>query len=68
MFALGLDRYYVWTATVAAVFSIGGNVVLMPIYGVWAAAWMTVGTEVVLCAGLSAALFSVQKNNRCYAK
>ena len=68
VFALGLDRYYVLTATVAAVFSIGGNVVLMPIYGVWAAAWMTVGTEVVLCAGLSAALFSVQKNNRCYAK
>lgn len=67
VFALGLDHYYVKTATVAAVFNVAGNVMLMPIYGVWAAAWMTVGTEIVLCAGLSAALFSAQKN-RCYAK
>lgn len=58
VFALGLDRHYVWTATVAAVFSVTGNLLLMPAYGVWAAVWMTVATEVVLGIGLSAALMT----------
>jgi O-antigen/teichoic acid export membrane protein len=61
VFALGLDRQYVWTATVAAVFNVGGNLLLMSAYGVWAAAWMTVATEVVLGIGLSAALFAAWK-------
>ncbi|MDR2548604.1 MAG: oligosaccharide flippase family protein [Desulfobulbus sp.] len=62
VFALGLDRRYAWTATVAAVFNIGGNWLLMPIYGVWAAVWMTVATEVVVGIGLSAALLHAWKN------
>ena len=57
VFALGLDRQYVWTATVAAVFNVGGNLLLMSAYGVWAAAWMTVATEVVLATGLLVTLF-----------
>jgi O-antigen/teichoic acid export membrane protein len=61
VFALGLDRHYVWTATVAAVFNVAGNLLLMPAYGAWAAAWMTVATEVVLGLGLSAALFVAWK-------
>lgn len=61
VFALGLDRHYVWTATFAAVFNVAGNLLLMPAYGAWAAAWMTVVTEVVLGLGLSAALFVAWK-------
>jgi O-antigen/teichoic acid export membrane protein len=64
VFALGLDRQYVWTATVAAVFNVGGNLLLMSAYGVWAAAWMTVATEMVLGIGLSAALFAAWKKMR----
>lgn len=58
VFALGLDRHYVWTATVAAVFSVAGNLLLIPAHGVWAAVWMTVATEVVLGIGLLAALMA----------
>jgi len=58
VFALGLDRHYVWTATAAAVLNVAGNLLLLPAYGVWAAVWMTVATEVVLSIGLSAALIA----------
>ncbi len=64
VFALGLDRHYVWTSTAAAVFNVAGNLLLLPAYGVWAAAWMTVATEVVLGMGLSAALFAAWKKMR----
>jgi hypothetical protein len=53
VFALGEDRRSVWTATAAAVFNVGGNLSVMPAYGVWGgAAWMTVATEIILGAGL----------------
>lgn len=65
--ALGSERFYAWTATVAAIVNILGNLVLMPEYGVWAAAWMTVITEAVLSVGLSGALFGAWKKCR-YAK
>ena len=61
VFALGLDRHSVWTATVAAVFNVAGNLLLMSTYGVWAAVWMTVATELVLGIGLSAALIVAWK-------
>jgi O-antigen/teichoic acid export membrane protein len=64
VFALGLDRYYMWTAIAAALFNVVGNLLLMSVYGVWAAAWMTVATEVVLGMGLSAALFTAWKKMR----
>lgn len=64
VFALGLDRFYAWTATAAAFFNVSGNLLLMPDYGVWAAAWMTVATELVLATGLLAALFGVWRNRR----
>ena len=64
VFALGLDRQYVWTASVAAIFNVSGNLLLIPAYGVWAAAWMTVATEVVLGLGLSAALLVTWKKRR----
>jgi hypothetical protein len=40
---------------------------MIPRYGVWAAAWMTVATEVVLAIGLLAALFVAWKK-RCHAE
>jgi len=65
VFALGLDRHYVWTATVAAIFNVAGNLLLMSTYGVWAAVWMTVATELVLGIGLSAALIVAWKRMQC---
>jgi O-antigen/teichoic acid export membrane protein len=64
VFALGLDRYYAWTATAAAAFNVAGNLLLMPTYGVWAAAWMTVATELVLATGLLTALFGAWRTRR----
>ncbi len=57
VFALGLDAHYARTATVAALFNVAGNLLLMPAYGVWVAAWMTVATEMVLATGLLWALY-----------
>lgn len=62
--ALGLDRFFAWTATVAAVVNVAGNLLFMPKYGVWAAAWMTVVTEAVLSVGLSGALIGAWKKSR----
>lgn len=67
VFALGLDRYYIWTATLAAVFNVAGNLLLMPLHGVWAAAWMTVATEVLLGLGLSVSLYLAWKK-KIYAE
>lgn len=64
VFALGLDRVYAWTATAAAFFNVAGNLLLMPAYGVWAAAWMTVATEMVLATGLLLALLGPWRNFR----
>jgi len=50
------------TATVAAVFNVSGNLLLLPVHGIWAVVWMTVATEMVLCIDLSAVLFHVWKN------
>ena len=36
----------------------------MPAYGVWAAAWMTVATEMVLATGLIAALFGAWRDGQ----
>jgi O-antigen/teichoic acid export membrane protein len=56
VFALGLDRQYLVTATLAAVFNVSANICFMPRFGVWAAAWLTVATELVLAMGLVVAL------------
>ncbi len=51
--ALGLERWFAISATLAAVINIGGNLIFIPMYGLLAAAWMTVATEAVLgcCVG-----------------
>jgi O-antigen/teichoic acid export membrane protein len=54
--ALGLERWFAFSASIAAVVNIGGNLLLIPIYGTIAAAWMTVLTEVILGACLATGL------------
>lgn len=49
--ALGLERWFAISATIAAVINVAGNVWLIPMHGPLGAAWMTVVTEAVLgCA------------------
>lgn len=55
--ALGLERWFAISATVAAVVNIVGNMILMPQYGLVAAAWMTVLTEAVLGCCVAAGLW-----------
>lgn len=46
--ALGLERWFALSATIAAAANIGGNLWLVPIDGALAAAWVTVLTEALL--------------------
>jgi O-antigen/teichoic acid export membrane protein len=46
--ALGLERWFAISATIAAITNIVGNLLFIPVYGAMAAAWMTVLTEAVL--------------------
>ena len=48
--ASGFEKLFAVSASIAAVINILGNLLLIPIYGVMAAAWMTVLTEAVLGA------------------
>lgn len=54
--ALGLERWFAFSASIAALVNIGGNLLLIPIYGAIAAAWMTVLTELILGACLATGL------------
>lgn len=54
--ALGMERWFAFSASIVAVVNIGGNLLLIPIYGTIAAAWMTVLTEVILGACLATVL------------
>lgn len=46
--AMGLERWCALGATVAALFNVSANLILLPRYGVAAAAWVTVVTEMVV--------------------
>lgn len=52
VFAVGRERGLAYLATFTAIFNILGNMLFIPEYGVWAAAWMKVMTEVMLGVGL----------------
>ena len=56
--ALGLERWFAISATIAALTNIVGNLLFIPVYGAMAAAWMTVLTEAVLgfCVALGVGL------------
>jgi O-antigen/teichoic acid export membrane protein len=46
--AMDLQRTYIWFAVVGLVLNLALNVVLIPSYGIEAAAWVTLATEVVV--------------------
>jgi O-antigen/teichoic acid export membrane protein len=48
---LGQVPKQVWIALVGLVVNVAGNLLLLPRYGMIAAAWMTLATEVVVCGG-----------------
>lgn len=55
--AVGLERWCAVSATCAAVINVAGNYLLLPEFGVEAAAWMTVATEIVLGGCVSIGLY-----------
>jgi O-antigen/teichoic acid export membrane protein len=48
--AMDLQRRYLWLAAIGLVLNVALNVVLIPEYGIEAAAWVTLATEVVVVA------------------
>jgi O-antigen/teichoic acid export membrane protein len=46
--AMDLQRRYIWLAALGLVLNVALNVVLIPAYGIEAAAWVTLATEVVV--------------------
>lgn len=54
--AAGLERWCAVSATLAAVFNVLANLLLVPRYGAIAAAYVTVATEVLILLALSAGL------------
>lgn len=59
--ALNLEKWLAVSATAAAVVNIAGNLMAIPVYGVIAAAWMAVLTEVVLMLFVASGIAA-----RCY--
>lgn len=47
---LGLQRRFVWVAVAALIFNVTLNLLLVGPYGFVAAAWVTFGTEVLVCS------------------
>jgi O-antigen/teichoic acid export membrane protein len=62
--ALGIERSLALSATCAAIVNVTGNLIYLPRFGVAAAAWMTVVTEVVLGAGIASGLYLKWKSTR----
>ncbi len=46
--AMDLQRRYIWLAALGLVVNVALNVALIPSYGIEAAAWVTLGTEVIV--------------------
>lgn len=46
--AMDLQRRYIWLAVLGLVFNLAFNLVLIPRYGIEAAAWVTLATEVIV--------------------
>jgi O-antigen/teichoic acid export membrane protein len=63
--ALGLERWFAQSATIAAIINIAGNLLFIPVYGTMAAAWMTVITEATLgiCVAVGVGLHCWQALN-----
>jgi O-antigen/teichoic acid export membrane protein len=48
--AMDLQRRYIWLAVLGLVLNVALNLALIPKYGIEAAAWVTLGTEIVVVA------------------
>src|SRR6185295_20220727 len=48
--AMDLQRRYIWLAALGLVLNVALNLVLIPEYGIEAAAWVTLGTEMIVVA------------------
>jgi len=55
---LGLQRRFLTISLLALVFNVAGNLVLVPLDGFMGAAWMTLATEVLVCAGCLKAILA----------
>ena len=55
--ALNLEKSYALIATVAAIGNLILNFVFIPLYATVAAAYLSIATELILCIGLSIAIF-----------
>lgn len=62
--AVGLERWCALGATVAALFNVSANMFLLPRYGVAAAAWVTVMTEMVVGLFL---MYGLSSRSRAWA-
>lgn len=62
--AVGIERWCAMSATCAAIVNVGGNLLLLPSFGVEAAAWMTVVTEIVLGVCVATGLYLKWKSSR----
>jgi O-antigen/teichoic acid export membrane protein len=60
---LGLQRRFLTISLIALVFNLAGNLVLVPLTGFIGAAWMTLATEMLVCAAcLSAILKKLERS------
>ncbi|QWD44498.1 hypothetical protein G6661_01715 [Polynucleobacter paneuropaeus] len=66
--ALNLERHYALTATLAAIVNISLNSLFIPKYGVVAAAYSSITTELILLIGLSISIFHKTKNSDSRSK
>jgi O-antigen/teichoic acid export membrane protein len=55
--ALGLERWFAVSATIAAIVNLTGNMLVIPLHGTLGAAWMTVVTEGVLGCAVGAGVW-----------
>ena len=58
--ALGAQRKMLPVYAVAAVLTLGGYLLLIPRYGMWAAAWLTVGSEFLICTASTIVTYRFQ--------
>ncbi len=58
--ALGSQRKMLPVYAVAAVLTLGGYLLLIPRYGMWAAAWLTVGSEFLICTASTIVTYRFQ--------
>lgn len=62
--AIGIERWCAVSASCAALVNVAGNLVFLPRFGVSAAAWMTLVTEIVLSICVGSGLFLKWKSTR----